>query len=254
MIHCESAERRCNSSGGINKHYSKAASMLSTNVNVTHGRESPNESPISWVPNLPPLCQIRGPSDEREDKWLPRCNGTQIICCESTVVMVSGVCVCVWAHDVCKLARVRKCKNARLYPEAPRCVLVKKICVRLPSRDSLDILLPKVVLRASHGRALRWFAAGLLDIVLSCSTQKKRTATPLPGHCEVAFERFCPFFSEGGHTFELVSAWVIGWPLPGHDLQRAGRSIKIRSEKSGKRRNTTASLLFFHHARWGELN
>lgn len=126
MIHCESPERRCNSSGGINKHYSKAASALSTNVNVTRGRESPSESPISWVPNLPPLCQIRGPSDEREDKWLPRCNGTQIICCESTVVMVSGVCVGVWAHGVCKLARVRKCKNARLYPEAPRLCVGKE--------------------------------------------------------------------------------------------------------------------------------
>ncbi len=56
---------------------------------MLHLAENLNESPISWEQNLLPLCQIRSPSEEREGKWLLRCNGTQIICYESTVVMVS---------------------------------------------------------------------------------------------------------------------------------------------------------------------
>ena len=111
-------------------------------------------------------------------------------------------------------------------------------------RDSSYILLPRVVLRASHSRALHWFPAGLLDIVLSCSTQKKKThSNTFPGSLRGCLRALLPFFFFRGWPHIWVGVRVSD-RLTFAELPRTGRSIKIGSEKSGKWRDTTASSFF----------
>ncbi len=194
--------------------------------------ENLNESPISWVPNLLPLCQIRGPTEEREDKWLLRCNGTQIICCESS----NGVWVCAWSHDVCKFVCVSLSSVKMWTVSTGLCWCSRYACVCLYCAWLCSYLLLKVALRALHDWALRWLPAGLLDklvsIVLSCNTQT-HTQTPSLGHSKVAAVCVCVcvWVSVGRQTFELVSVWVTACPLSLHKLlAQSGQSRSSQKE------------------------
>lgn len=109
------------------------------------------------------FVKLEAQTEEREDKWMVCCNGTQIICCESMSVSVRG--------------RSVKHKNVST---GLCCIFVGYACVRL----CVDLSL-KVLLRAFHSWVLRWLPAGLLGTSVSIVLSRNTPAASL-GHSQVA--------------------------------------------------------------------